>query len=128
MKLQILPCLLALFGFTLTTQAAQQPPNIVLIISDDQAWTDYGFMGHPDIQTPNLDKLAKRSLVCRTRLCLCRTLPTIARNHGHRIVSVPTWHHRQRRQRRQKPSGTGSAAKSLLPRVSKCRRNYVSSG
>ena len=29
-------------------------PNIVLIISDDQAWNDYGFMGHPDIKTPNL--------------------------------------------------------------------------
>ena len=38
-------------------------PNIVLIISDDQAWTDYGFMGHPDIETPHLDKLAARSLV-----------------------------------------------------------------
>lgn len=38
-------------------------PNIVLLISDDQAWTDYGFMGHRDIRTPHLDKLAKRSLV-----------------------------------------------------------------
>jgi len=37
-------------------------PNIVLIISDDQAWTDYGFMGHPEIQTPHLDRLAKRGL------------------------------------------------------------------
>jgi arylsulfatase A-like enzyme len=35
----------------------------VLIISDDQAWTDYGFMGHPAIKTPNLDRLASRSLV-----------------------------------------------------------------
>ena len=23
------------------------PPNVVLIIADDQAWTDYSFMGHP---------------------------------------------------------------------------------
>lgn len=38
-------------------------PNIVLILSDDQAWTDYGFMGHPQIKTPHLDKLAQRSLV-----------------------------------------------------------------
>ncbi|HUS40904.1 MAG TPA: sulfatase-like hydrolase/transferase [Pirellulales bacterium] len=38
-------------------------PNIVLIISDDQAWTDYGFMGHADIQTPHLDKLARRGLL-----------------------------------------------------------------
>jgi len=38
-------------------------PNIVLIISDDHAWSDYGFMGHPDIRTPHLDKLAERSMV-----------------------------------------------------------------
>lgn len=36
-------------------------PNVVMIISDDQAWTDYGFMGHPVIRTPNLDRLAARS-------------------------------------------------------------------
>ncbi|MCO8122745.1 sulfatase [Stieleria sp. TO1_6] len=39
------------------------PPNIVLLLSDDMAWTDYGFMGHPDIQTPNLDKLAAEGVV-----------------------------------------------------------------
>jgi len=44
-------------------QAASQRPNIVFILSDDQAWTDYGFMGHPHIETPHLDKLASRSLV-----------------------------------------------------------------
>lgn len=40
-----------------------RPPNIVLIISDDQAWGDFGFMGHPHIRTPNLDRLANRSAV-----------------------------------------------------------------
>jgi len=34
------------------------PPNIVLIISDDHGWTDYGFMGHTQIRTPSLDKLS----------------------------------------------------------------------
>lgn len=38
-------------------------PNIVMILSDDQAWKDYGFMGHASIRTPNLDKLASQSLV-----------------------------------------------------------------
>ena len=42
---------------------AADRPNIVLILGDDQAWSDYGFMGHPDIRTPNLDKLAAQSLV-----------------------------------------------------------------
>ena len=42
---------------------AAERPNIVFILSDDQAWTDYGFMGHTEIKTPHLDKLAERSLV-----------------------------------------------------------------
>ena len=39
------------------------PPNVVLIISDDQASSDYGFMGHEVLVTPHLDRLAARSLV-----------------------------------------------------------------
>ncbi len=39
-----------------------KPPNILLIISDDQAWTDYSFMDHRHIETPNIDKLAAESL------------------------------------------------------------------
>lgn len=59
----------------LTAQAAApaQRPNIVLILSDDQAWTDYGFMGHPDIQTPHPDSRAARSwcLIAGTSLRRC---------------------------------------------------------
>lgn len=40
-------------------------PNVVLIISDDQGWGDYGFMGHAQLQTPNLDRLAAESLTYR---------------------------------------------------------------
>lgn len=43
--------------------ASAQRPNIVFIISDDQAWTDYGFMGHKQIETPHLDRLASQSTV-----------------------------------------------------------------
>ena len=31
----------------------------MLIISDDQAWTDYSFMKHPLAKTPNIDRIAK---------------------------------------------------------------------
>jgi len=44
---------------------AAAPPNIVLIISDDHGWGDYSFMGHPQVQTPCLDKLAAQSLTFR---------------------------------------------------------------
>ncbi len=57
MKSLLLTLLAAL---SLSATAADQP-NIVFLISDDHAWTDYGFMGHPQIETPNLDKLAARS-------------------------------------------------------------------
>ena len=56
------------------TTAADQP-NIIMILSDDQGWTDYGFMGHEAIQTPHLDRLASRSAVFRrgyTPVPLCR--------------------------------------------------------
>ncbi len=42
--------------------ATAAPPNVVLIVSDDQGWQDYSFMGHPQIQTPRLDRLAAESL------------------------------------------------------------------
>ncbi len=42
-----------------TIALGQAPkPNIIYILSDDQAWNDYGFMGHPHIETPNIDRLA----------------------------------------------------------------------
>jgi uncharacterized sulfatase len=42
--------------------AQAAPPNVVLILSDDQSWNDYSFMGHSVIQTPRLDQFAKGSL------------------------------------------------------------------
>lgn len=54
---------LCLVAQAVAMAADARRPNIVFIISDDHAWTDYGFMGHPQIETPHLDKLAARSAV-----------------------------------------------------------------
>jgi len=37
------------------------PVNVVLIVSDDQTYTDFGFMGNERVHTPNLDELASQS-------------------------------------------------------------------
>lgn len=56
-------CAAALASLGLTLSAADRPPNILMIISDDHAWTDYGFMGSKAASTPNIDKLAADSRV-----------------------------------------------------------------
>ncbi len=40
---------------------AGEKPNIVYIISDDQTWSDLGFMGNERVHTPNLDQLSSQS-------------------------------------------------------------------
>lgn len=47
---------------TLAAQAADQRPNIVYIMSDDQGWADVGYHGS-DIRTPNIDALARGGAV-----------------------------------------------------------------
>ena len=73
--------------------ADDSQPNVVLIIADDQAWTDYGFMGHPIIRTPNLDRLAARSALFPrgyVPTALCRpslaTFVTGLYAHQHKIT------------------------------------------
>ncbi len=69
-------------------------PNILLIISDDQAWTDFSFMGHPNVRTPNIDRLASQSLTFKrgyvpSSLC-CPSLASILSGrypHQHGITS-----------------------------------------
>ena len=63
MKKLLLPLTLLVWSLATFESIAKPPPNIVFILSDDQAWTDYGFMGHPEIKTPHLDELARQSLV-----------------------------------------------------------------
>jgi len=46
-----------------TTKATK--PNVLLIISDDQGFGDFGFNGNKLVRTPNLDRLAGESAVYR---------------------------------------------------------------
>ncbi|MEK6248883.1 MAG: sulfatase-like hydrolase/transferase, partial [Planctomycetales bacterium] len=55
------PLLLASLAMAEESRAVEKP-NVVLIISDDHAWTDYGFQDHPQARTPNIDQLAKTGL------------------------------------------------------------------
>jgi uncharacterized sulfatase len=87
--------LLTCLGLLLPTAvvADTAPPNIVLILPDDQSYTDYGFMGHPHIETPHLDRLASESALFRhgyVPTALCRpalmTIATGLYSHDNRIT------------------------------------------
>lgn len=87
--------LLLLALLTSTCALAAEPlPNFVLIVSDDQGWRDFGFMGSGAVRTPHLDRLAEAGAVFPNGYvptALCRpslaTLLTGLYGHQHRITS-----------------------------------------
>src|SRR5262245_42240105 len=50
---------LVLLTFGAVARAADAPPNVVLIMTDDMGWADLTSYGAPDIRTPNIDSLAR---------------------------------------------------------------------
>ncbi len=69
-------------------------PNVVLVIADDMGYRDYGFMGHRQVQTPRLDRLARESLTFRrgyvtSSLCSpsLASILTGRYPHQHKITS-----------------------------------------
>lgn len=58
----LLRVLAFLFFLPLLLQAEPRP-HIVLVMADDHGYGDCGFTGHPFVQTPNLDQMAKNGVV-----------------------------------------------------------------
>lgn len=89
MTIGVLACSLVLLT---EPSAVGRRPNVVMIISDDQAYTDFGFMGNPLARTPHIDRLASQSAryrngyvpssVCRPSLA---TLLTGLYPHQHGV-------------------------------------------
>lgn len=55
-------------------EGKKQKPNVLILFSDQHNKKVMGFEGHPDVITPNLDKLAEESMVfnrayCSTGIC-----------------------------------------------------------
>jgi arylsulfatase A-like enzyme len=56
-------------GLTAFCIAAERPPNIVLLVSDDQRPDTIGALGNPHIKTPHLDALVRRGLAFTRATC-----------------------------------------------------------
>jgi len=51
-----------LCGMTVISAQPSKHPNVVLIITDDQGYGDFGFTGNPHVKTPVLDRFAGQSV------------------------------------------------------------------
>jgi arylsulfatase A-like enzyme len=95
-RILVLATLFAVLSMMGLSRAAEveKPPNVLMIIGDDQGWTDYGFMGSKVVRTPHIDKLASQGLVFKRGYVpssLCRpSLATIITGlfpHQHKIMT-----------------------------------------
>lgn len=69
-----LPCLVALTGFISATtgQGAESTrPNIVVIVADDLGYGELGCQGGRDVQTPNIDSIARAGIRCTDGYVSC---------------------------------------------------------
>ena len=118
---RLIACLfLAAVALPARAAVAAQParPNVVLILSDDQHWRDYAFLGHAQLRTPALDRLAAESLVFTrgyvpSSLC-CPSLASLITGHyphEHLITGLLSLAHIRRDQ------GQKEQARALLERA-----------
>ena len=54
--------------------AADRPPNIIFILTDDHRWDALSYLNHPIVKTPNMDRLAEEGVIFKnafvtTSLC-----------------------------------------------------------
>lgn len=61
--------LLVLFGFTVLRTAAQERPNILLLIGDNWSWPHAGTLGDPLAKTPTFDRIAREGTVFQHAFC-----------------------------------------------------------
>lgn len=55
--------LIAITTAVIHKNKSKTPPNVIIILTDDQGYKDVGFNGSKDIKTPHIDRIAKNGVV-----------------------------------------------------------------
>lgn len=70
-------------------------PNVILIMTDDQGYGDFGVMGNPIIETPHIDAMAARSILWEqfyvSPVCSPTRASLMTGRYHHRTFCVDTW-------------------------------------
>ena len=56
---------------------AAKPPNIVFLLTDDQRFDTLGALGHPEVKTPNLDRLVRAGTTFNRASIMGSTVPAV---------------------------------------------------
>ncbi len=87
--------ILLLTGAAALPTAAQERPNIILMMTDDQGYGDFGFTGSTELRTPNLDAMAARSAQMETfyvsPVCAPTRASLMTGRYNYRTGVVDTW-------------------------------------
>jgi arylsulfatase A-like enzyme len=64
-------------------------PNVLIILLDDLRWNALGYAGHPHVQTPNIDRIARegvnfKNAFCTTSLCSPSRASLLSGLYAHR--------------------------------------------
>ncbi len=61
-KTFLLPAFIIFYMGSCSQPQESRPPNIVLILTDDQGWGDLSISGNTNLETPNIDRLAEEGV------------------------------------------------------------------
>ena len=74
---------------------ADDRPNVVIIMTDDQGFGDLGVQGHPTLETPRIDALAAESAVLEAfyvhPVCTPTRAALLTGRHPQRTTAFDTW-------------------------------------
>ncbi len=67
---------------------SNEPPNILLCISDDQSWLNTSAMGDPTVRTPAFDRVAEEGVLFTNAYC---DAPTCGPSRSAILTGQPIW-------------------------------------
>lgn len=70
--------------------AAPHRPNLVVILSDNHRWDATGYMAHPFVRTPHLDRLSQEGVVFANAFC---TTPLCSPARASFLTGLYAWRH-----------------------------------
>lgn len=80
------------------TQSHDSPPvgpNVIIVMTDDQGYGDFGFHGNPLVETPNLDAMARASARMTnfyvSPVCTPTRASLMTGRYNHRTRAIDTW-------------------------------------